>query len=426
MILGTALCFHIASANMGIAEQNDTDTEDLKPIDICTQNLITIGQAIQLYKNDHNGYPEWLSDLHPQYLPDENILLCPSDENKGKAFFSFNQDQNMPISYDYQFHPEYRQIKSDQLVVYGEVIPLVRCRNHRNEDYDCLNLSFSYEVFHSSGIWESTPEDLYSTPEKAIEELEAGLKRQPYKEGISESVYVSLIQLYVEAGRMEDAKGLIRRFNLTVKTDDLQAHYLLCKMLEMTDQLDEALVVFENLAERHPDERNVFRNLARVHKKLGNSELAEEYNRKADPMYELWGKVVSDFSTTDLDGNPISLRDYRGKVVLLDFWGTWCGFCIQELPNLKRVYDIYKEQGFDIIGVSLDDPEEELQKYIEDHGIQWRQISSGESWRDDPLARQYDITGVPSQWLIDRDGKLISHKARGAELEPLVVKTLKC
>lgn len=425
MLQINSLCCQIASANIGIAEQNNNDKQDLNHIDLCTQNLLAIGKAIQFFHNDHNDYPEWLSDLHPRYLPDAALMLCPSDEENGKAFFTFNEDEKMSISYDYQFHPKYRQEKSDQRVVYGDVIPLVRCRRHRNEHFDCLNLSFAYEVFQSSGIWESTPVDLYGTPEKAIDQLEAGLERQPYKEYISEDVYQSLIHLYKQTGRMDNAEGLIQRFKSIMPPDNLRAHYLLSEMLEMTDQLDEALMVVENLAEQHPNERSIFRNLARLHEKIGNVELANEYHRKADPKYELWGKTVADFSTTDLDGDPISLHDYLGKVVLLDFWGIWCGFCTHELPNLKKVYDTYKDKGFDIIGISLDDPEDELRKYIEKHNIQWRQISSGKRWEDDPLAKQYDITGVPSQWLIDRDGKLINHEARGEELEPLLVNALK-
>ena len=110
---------------------------------------------------------------------------------------------------------------------------------------------------------------------------------------------------------------------------------------------------------------------------------------------------------------------------LLDFWGVWCGFCIDEMPNLKKVYATYKEQGFDIIGVSLDDEEPKLRDYIKENDIQWRQIYSGKRWEEDPLAQQFKITSVPSQWLIDGEGKLITHKARGEKLEQLVVEALK-
>ena len=94
------------------------------------------------------------------------------------------------------------------------------------------------------------------------------------------------------------------------------------------------------------------------------------------------------------------------------------------MPNLKKVYATYKDQGFDIIGISLDTDETKLRDYIKENDIQWRQIFSGKVW-DDPLAQQFKITGVPEQWLIDRDGKLISHKARGEKLEQLVVEALK-
>ena len=97
-----------------------------------------------------------------------------------------------------------------------------------------------------------------------------------------------------------------------------------------------------------PDAEPILWRLAHIYRKLGNIELADVYDRKADPKYELWGKPVTDFSATDLDGKPISLQDYRGKVVLLDFWGAWCGFCIDEMPNLKKIYTTYKDQGFDI------------------------------------------------------------------------------
>ena len=129
-------------------------------------------------------------------------------------------------------------------------------------------------------------------------------------------------------------------------------------------------------------------------------------------------------SQTDLDGNPISLQQCRGKVVLLDFWAVWCGPCIGEMPNVKKVYDAYKDKGFDVIGVSLDTDEAELRQYLEVCNIPWRQIFNGEGWQS-PLAKQYGIRGVPSAWLIDREGKLISYQARGTTLWQLVAEAVK-
>ena len=133
--------------------------------------------------------------------------------------------------------------------------------------------------------------------------------------------------------------------------------------------------------------------------------------RRLAKIYEEFGKPVPDFSATDLDGKPISLQQYRGKVVLLDFWAVWSGFCIGDILKVKKIYDTYKDQGFDIIGVSLDTDETKLCNYLKENDIPWRQIYSGLE-RQSPLAQQYDVRSIPARWLIDRDGKLIAHEAR--------------
>ena len=128
---------------------------------------------------------------------------------------------------------------------------------------------------------------------------------------------------------------------------------------------------------------------------------------------------MPDFSATDLDGKPISLEQYRGKVVLLDFRAIWSGLCLEDTPNVKKVYDTYKDKGFDIIGISLDNDEKSLRNYLKEHKIPWRQVYSGKRW-DSPIAQQYGIRNIPTGWLIDRDGTLISQQASGILLERLV------
>ena len=80
------------------------------------------------------------------------------------------------------------------------------------------------------------------------------------------------------------------------------------------------------------------------------------------------------------------LQNYRGKVVLLDFWAVWCSPCIDEIPNIKEVYDTYKNAGFEVIGISLDHHKYEVRDYIKANNIPWRQIVSGKGW-DSPVAR---------------------------------------
>ena len=394
-----------------------------KNIEICKQHLVEIGKAVAAYKQEHGDFPDWLSELHPKYLPDANLLLCPADEGGGKPIFSSNADPKMPVSYGYQFHPEYRAMKSEERIVYGDAIPLARCRHHENQDFDCLNLSFSFQVYSSSHVWESTPEEMYGSHEAAITAFENALARYPDDRRFFD-LYPLLVRLHTKVGNEQSADTLIERLKSGM-IPDLDGYRTVFDIFAGMELYEDMLEIFKESEQQRPNEQPILARLAYIYKKLGNIELAEVYYRKSDPTYELWGKPVPDFSATDLDGSPISLQDYRGKVVLLDFWGVWCGFCIDEMPNLKKIYDTYKDQGFDIIGVSLDDEESELRDYLKENDIQWRQIYSGERWKDDPLAQQYEITGVPEQWLIDRDGKLITHKARGEDLERLVLEALK-
>ena len=428
-ILTVAMILSLLMASVNADTPAEKPSEDLteaqsqKNIEICTQNLVAIGEAVKAYKKEHGDFPNWLSDLYPKHLADANTLICPADEEGGKAIFSVNTDPKMPVSYGYQFHPEYRKEKSTQREVYGDVIPLVRCRHHANDDFHCLNLSFSSKIYKSSGVWESKLEDLYGSHEAAITALEEALERHPDNQRFS-NLYTQLGRLYIKTGNKQAADAIIERFQSAMELD-IEGYRMLFGMLDEMGRYEDMLVAFKRAEQQHPDAEPILWRLAYIYRKLGKTELADVYDRKADPTYELIGKPVPDFSATDLDGNPISLQDYRGKVVLLDFWGVWCGFCIDEMPNLKRVHATYKDQGFDIIGVSLDDEESALRDYIKENDIQWRQIYSGERWENDPLAQQFKITGVPSQWLIDRDGKLITHKARGEDLERLVVEALK-
>ena len=420
LTVGTVLNSLIRFAN---SEAADPPMEqNKKNVEICTQNLRAIDKAIHAYQKEHGDFPVWLSDLHPKHLADANILICPADEEGGKTIFSENTDPKMPVSYGYQFHPEYREEKSEQREVYGDVIPLVRCRHHANEDFHCLNLSFSSKIYKSSTVWESTPEDLYGSHEAAITALEDALARHPDDKRFS-NLYNPLVQLYIKTGNEQAADAAIKRFQSVIEPD-LPGYRMLFGMLNEIGRYEDMLEAFKEAERQHPDAEPILWRLAYIYRKLGNIELADVYDRKADPTYELIGKPVPEFSVTDLNGNPISLQDYREKIVLLDFWAVWCGFCIDEMPNLKKVYDTYKDQEFDIIGVSLDDTETELRDYIRENDIQWRQIYTGGK-RDDPLLQQYNITGIPTQWLIDREGKLITHKARGDALEQLVADALK-
>ncbi len=185
--------------------------------------------------------------------------------------------------------------------------------------------------------------------------------------------------------------------------------------------LKKTQTVFEKQLEQDEDDYNAISGLANVHEKLGNAQLARKYKVKADPTLAWEEQVLPDFasSTVDLEGNPISLSDYRGKVVLLDFWAVWCGPCLGEISNVKAVYDKYHDKGFDVIGVSFDKDETTLREFITERALPWRHILDTGGFRGE-FAKQYGVRGIPAPFLIARNGTVISVKARGSHLGELV------
>ena len=184
--------------------------------------------------------------------------------------------------------------------------------------------------------------------------------------------------------------------------------------------LKDAQAVFEKVLEQDENDWDALDGLANIHERLGDAELAREYKLKVDPSLGWVGEVLPDFSSAvDLDGKPISLADYRGKVVLLDFWAVWCGPCLGEIPRIRAVYEKYHDKGFEVIGVSLDEDEAALRAYIKEHEMPWRHIFDGQKWSGD-LVQQYGVRSIPAPFLIDREGKVISVKARGSLLDELV------
>ena len=130
---------------------------------------------------------------------------------------------------------------------------------------------------------------------------------------------------------------------------------------------------------------------------------------------------------TLLDGSKLDWKAYRGKVVLVDFWATWCGPCRAEVPNILKMYEAYHDKGFEVLGISLDNTAEDATSYIKDTNIPWPTMFSDkpseQGWRH-PMAIRYGITGIPRAILVDREGKVVHMTARGPYLEQELRKLL--
>jgi len=136
-------------------------------------------------------------------------------------------------------------------------------------------------------------------------------------------------------------------------------------------------------------------------------------------LVNLMGNKI-ELEGTLLNGKPLDWESFRGKVVLVDFWATWCGPCRSEVPNILKNYRAYHDQGFDVLGISLDDTREAAVSYVKQTDIPWRTVFSdkpGETgWRA-PLARKYAINAIPRAILVNKEGIVISMVARGPLLD---------
>jgi thiol-disulfide isomerase/thioredoxin len=135
------------------------------------------------------------------------------------------------------------------------------------------------------------------------------------------------------------------------------------------------------------------------------------------------GTRFPDFDAQDLSGKPLSITTRKGKVVMLDFWATWCGPCRAELPNVLEVYQKHHQDGFEIIGISLDDDRARLESFIKDKNMTWPQFFDGQKWKN-KLAAKYGVNSIPATYLLDGEGKIIGKDLRGEALEKAVAAAL--
>ncbi len=137
------------------------------------------------------------------------------------------------------------------------------------------------------------------------------------------------------------------------------------------------------------------------------------------------GLVFPEFpeGTKDMEGKAIKVADNRGKILLLDFWATWCTPCLGEIPHMVKAYEEYHDKGFEIVGISFDQSKEKLLQFTDKQKMTWRQYFDGLGWGN-KIGKAYGIQAIPAMYLLDKDGKVITNNARGGRLEEILGKEL--
>lgn len=134
---------------------------------------------------------------------------------------------------------------------------------------------------------------------------------------------------------------------------------------------------------------------------------------KAQPRQ---GQPAAELALPSVSGDTLYMSSLKGKVVLLDFWASWCGPCRQSNKELVKLYAKYRSKGFEILGVSLDEKKRDWQAAIKKDKINWLQVNDNGGW-DSKTVEAWGINAIPTSYLIDKDGKLLAMDLEGKELE---------
>jgi thiol-disulfide isomerase/thioredoxin len=191
------------------------------------------------------------------------------------------------------------------------------------------------------------------------------------------------------------------------------AHFSLAESYKNSGSFDLAKKQYQYLLDNFAEGNAKMLAMARTN--LEDMEVIKRLAIGGDPI---------SFNVKDLEGKPLSIEKFKGKVVLLDFWATWCKPCIAEMPNVKRIYKQYQKEGFEIIGISLDRQKTPLENYIKKNDIKWPQFYDGAAWNNE-IAKKYKVRSIPATFLLDRNGKIRYKAVRGSQLARAVEQLVK-
>ncbi|MEO9020962.1 MAG: TlpA disulfide reductase family protein [Ginsengibacter sp.] len=241
---------------------------------------------------------------------------------------------------------------------------------------------------------------------------------QPFNER-----YNILMKEYNEKNRLEDKSGARELINEFGKLDSTKRHDVYLDFLKKNRKSPIGLYVLESYSGRDIDPQKALPFFNQLSKSLKNSKEGRLFYKRIQVARKTAvGAMAIEFTQNDTLGKSVSLSDFRGKYVLVDFWASWCGPCRAENPNVVKAFNEYKDKNFTVLGVSLDQPgrKQSWLDAIHKDKLWWTQVSDLKYWGN-AVAKLYGIRAIPQNLLIDPSGKIIARNIRGRELNEKLV-----
>jgi thiol-disulfide isomerase/thioredoxin len=281
------------------------------------------------------------------------------------------------------------------------------------------------------------PELKQKAGEFRVEVLEKQLESEP-----SDASLKRYLDALDEIEKLGQGSGLVpyaahQRVMLLSKAPE----HLFKDMPERIKRVGDAAEHLAGITPHHPQTAEILGRSARISEDNGDPErarkfltlLVKEFPESPEGRFatgklhrmEQKEQILEDFTGPDLDGKPVDLKQFRGKVVLVDFWATWCKPCAEEMPHLKQLRDHFQPKGFEILGVDLDETPIAAREFMANRELEWPQIFDGapgpKSDRK-PLAVRFGVSEIPYKLLIDREGRLIASSHSLADLQKPISK----
>jgi thiol-disulfide isomerase/thioredoxin len=229
------------------------------------------------------------------------------------------------------------------------------------------------------------------------------------KLGTEAAYWLTILSLRSQKG---DAKSMLKEVD---------------KFIKMAPKDERGAILIYSVANQVRDDKEQTELHKRVVKEYPESRIAKMVEGSLHQKEAVGKPFELEFSDA-IKGTTVSMKGLRGKVVVIDFWATWCGPCVAEMPNMKKLYAEYKPKGVEFIGVSLDESKEtggldKLKEFVAKNEITWPQYYQGKGWESD-FSRGWGINSIPAVFVVDPEGKLHSVNARG-KLDEMISALLK-